>query len=74
MSKRAQKLSNQRRQSLSTRANELRELRARKDAELAELIAERLKPFVADEIARQLIEREVDQQKESIDEMQEKTA
>ena len=64
MSKRAQKLSSNRRRKVATRSNELKDLRMRKDAALAELIAERLKPFVADEIARQLIERECDSQKE----------
>lgn len=57
MSKPSQKLSTRRRYVLTTRANELRELRARKDEKLAELIVERLKPFVADEIERQLAER-----------------
>lgn len=61
MSKPSQKLSTRRRYVLTTRAQELRDLRARKDEALAELIVERLKPFVADEIKRQLDERERDQ-------------
>ncbi len=68
------KLSAYRRHILTTRANELQELRARKNTELAELIAERLKPFVAIEITRQLNERECDKQKEFTDKMEKRTA
>lgn len=56
MSRSSQKLSTHRRYVLTTRAQELRDLRMRKDEKLAELIVERLKPFVADEIKRQLDE------------------